>query len=144
MTLLNIFKKVLKKSLSNSNNIDNKLLVTTGFPFINGTHSEVIDLSDSNKKCESWPDFPEYTSAATGALLTNFITEEYFPVICGGWNYADFNSNCYSIEPTKNKTTLISEISQLRWYSSGTVLRNCEADLCKDFLWITGGAFHQR
>ena len=119
-------------------------MVTTGFPFINGTHSEVIDLSESNKKCESWPDFPEYTSAATGALLKNFITEEYFPVICGGWNYADFNSNCYSIEPTKNKTTLISEISQLRWYSSGTVLKNCEADLCKDFLWITGGAFHQR
>ena len=120
-------------------------MVTTGFPFINGTHSEVIDLSDSNKKCDSLPDFPEYTSAATGGLFTNFITGEYLPVICGGWNYADFNSNCYSIiGQNKNKTTLISSISQLRWYSSGTVLKNCEVDLCTDFLWITGGAFHQR
>ena len=70
--------------------------------------------------------------------------EEYLPVICGGWNYADFNSNCYSIGQNKNKTTLISSISQLRWYSSGTVLKNCEVDLCTEFLWITGGAFHQR
>ena len=35
-----------------------KVLVATGYPLENGSHSEVIDLINPNSTCDSLPDFP--------------------------------------------------------------------------------------
>ena len=76
-----------------------KLLVTTGYPFVNGQRTEVIDLSNSENICETLIDFssfclqildcPGYASAAIGGIFQNDK-----PFICGGWNYGEFSQKC--------------------------------------------------
>ena len=43
-----------------------KLLVTTGWPDVDGVKSEVIDLRDSSNICKPLPDFPYKVRGATG------------------------------------------------------------------------------
>ena len=82
------------------------LLVVTGFPFLHGQKSEVIDLSDLNSTCQLLEDFPDFASGATGDLIQN-----QFPLICGGWNYGAFNDKCFFIG--SNNTNIIN-LTQLR------------------------------
>ena len=56
--------------------------MTTGFPFENGTRSEVIDLVNDLNKCDDLPDYPLQVEEATGG----FISGKY-PMICGGHFY---------------------------------------------------------
>ena len=50
---------------------NSKLLVTTGLPYQNSKKSEVIDLLNSNIKCDLLADFPVETYQATAGLLHN-------------------------------------------------------------------------
>ena len=57
------------------------MLVVTGTPIENAQYSEVIDLLDSDTKCQPLMDFPIQAYSATGGLLQNNQ-----PLICGGYN----------------------------------------------------------
>ena len=56
-------------------------MVVTGTPIENAQYSEVIDLLDSDAKCEPLMDFPIQAYSGTGGLLQNNQ-----PLICGGYN----------------------------------------------------------
>ena len=55
--------------------------MVTGTPIEDAQYSEVIDLLDSNSKCQPLMDFPIQAYSATGGLLQNNQ-----PLICGGYN----------------------------------------------------------
>ena len=55
--------------------------MVTGTPIEDAQYSEVIDLLDSDSKCQPLMDFPIQAYSATGGLLQNKK-----PLICGGYN----------------------------------------------------------
>ena len=57
-----------------------KLLVTTGHPYVNGTHSEVINVNDHLSICEDFSDTPYPIQNGAGGLVNNKI------LVCGGKN----------------------------------------------------------
>ena len=105
---------------------NSKLLVTTGLPFQNSKKSEVIDLLNSNIKCDLLADFPVESYQATGGLLYN-----QYPFICGGILPNGQNLiSCYVYDNGNFKTNVtMPKGFQL---SAGIVLND-------DTLWITGG-----
>ena len=54
-----------------------KVLVTTGTPFGNGVHSEVIDLKNPNSTCQSFANYPVAMDRAFGGLIQNDA-----PLVC--------------------------------------------------------------
>ena len=100
--------------------IKEKLLVTTGFPFENGTRSEVIDLVNDLNKCDDLPDYPLQVEEATGG----FISGKY-PMICGGHFYT--YDQCLVL----GSDDLMVQLLTSRTESASVVLNNK--------LWITGG-----
>ena len=58
-------------------------MVTSGFPWDNGIHSEVIDIANPDVECQPLPDIPMKLAVPFGGLLM-----ENQPTICGG------NSDC--------------------------------------------------
>ena len=53
-------------------------MISTGHPGFLSTKTEVIDVEDSNVKCEDLDDFPMTLESAVGANLASM------PIICGG------------------------------------------------------------
>ena len=55
-----------------------KILLITGGPHESGKKTEIIDLSNPNSTCDTWPSYPIEVDGAFGALLGTTI------LICGG------------------------------------------------------------
>ena len=73
--------------------------MVTGTPIEDAQYSEVIDLLDSNSKCQPLMDFPIQAYSATGGLLQNNQ-----PLICGGYNpfYGWSQNKMQSLSPNDN------------------------------------------
>ena len=55
-----------------------KILLISGGPHETGKKTEIIDLSNPNSTCDTWPSYPKEVDGAFGALLGTTI------LICGG------------------------------------------------------------
>ena len=67
-----------------------KLLVTTGYPYGNGTHSEIINLNNDLSICEDIADAPYPMYGGAGGLVNNKL------LICGGKNKEhEHIDNCF-------------------------------------------------
>ena len=92
-----------------------KLLVTTGLPFENGRHSEVIDIFNEDTICDDLQNSPYNNKGAVGGLI-----HENIPLVCGGWNGNNVKYNqCYDLV----QNTLIT-MNKIRFYSSSIVVNN--------------------
>ena len=95
-------------------------MVATGFPFENGTKSEVIDLENEFNHCTDLPDYPLQVEQASGGILHG-----KYPVICGGHFYTF--DQCLVV----GSPDLMVQLLTSRTDSASVVLH--------DKLWITGG-----
>ena len=89
-----------------------KLLVTTGYYWHNGVHSEVIDLQNPNVTCNDFPDFPiEMDDSFGGLFETKFqVQGNMFAAICGGQSSdIDNQSKCYIYYPSRQEWTEAEE-----------------------------------
>ena len=70
------------------------MLVTTGFPYSNGIHSEVIDIHNDDSTCTDLFDAPYEMEGGTGGFTENFWN---YVLICGGSkSNGDDSSECWS------------------------------------------------
>ena len=99
--------------------------MTTGLPYDNSQHSEVLDLMNPDTICEQLSDHPIKVGSATGSLLS-----ENNPIICGGNYYDDYSKKCHIIG--KNAINTIDLIQEGSF--SSVVLHD-------DTLWITGRVY---
>ena len=100
-------------------------MITTGWPYSNGAHTEVLDLLNPTSNCAPGLEFPVEIQGATGGLV------DKTPIICGGWNgtFGTFEERCFVMNSDSFHTfPLLKE----RWYSSCVTIDN--------ELWITGGS----
>ena len=128
---------IINISLKIQSSYSTKLLVTTGYPYENGSHSEIIDLANPNVTCSSPPNYPIKVERAFSGLINLFGTLHNFtlPLICGGMyrnysnsDYYDGQTNCYILGDDK----IVAELLQPRSAGASVVLNN-------NVLWITGG-----
>ena len=92
-----------------------KLLVTTGLPFENGRHSEIIDIFNEDTTCDDLQNSPYNNKGAVGGLI-----HENLPLVCGGWNGNNVKYNqCYDLA----QNTLVT-MNKYRFYSSSIVVNN--------------------
>ena len=85
--------------------------------------TEVIDLLDDTKSCQSLPNYPLKVDYATGKLVNGS------PVICGGNDGNDHTKDCHIL---KNNTWSILANLQEGKSSAGSIAIG-------DSLWVTGG-----
>ena len=114
-----------------------KLLVTTGYYWQNGVHSEVIDLVNPNVTCNDFPDFPiELDDAFGGLFETKFpVQGNMLAAICGGQaSDLDTQSKCYFYYPSRQEWTEAEEKLLQPRSTFGSVLIND-----RKVMWITGG-----
>ena len=88
-----------------------KILVTTGHPYVNGTHSEVINLNDHLSICEDFTDAQYPMQNGAGGLVNNKI------LVCGGKNLERrYIDKCFVLRTSKT----ITMQSERRYPSSFT------------------------
>ena len=98
--------------------------MTTGFPKDKGIHSEVFDLSNDKKNCNTLSNFPAPIELAFGGLIKN-----KFPLICGGFNFdIGRQSSCYVL----GNNNVVTALMQPRSAGASVVLYD-------EILWVTGG-----
>ena len=91
-----------------------KVLVTTGTPFGNGVHSEVIDLKNPNSTCQSFENYPVAMDRAFGGLIQNDA-----PLVCGGFT-TESESKCYLV----GLDEVVAELNRPRDSGASVVLQN--------------------
>ena len=132
-----LFYVSINISLLIQSSYSTKLLVTTGYPYENGSHSEMINLANSNVTCSSPPNYTIKVERAFSGLINLFGTLHNFtlPLICGGMhrnysnsNYYEGQTDCYILGDDK----IVAQLLQPRSAGASVVLNN-------NVLWITGG-----
>ena len=132
-----LFYVSINISLLIQSSYSTKLLVTTGYPYENGSHSEMINLANPNVTCSSPPNYPIKVERAFSGLINLFGTLHNFtlPLICGGMyrnysnsDYYEGQTDCYILGDDK----IVAQLLQPRSAGASVVLNN-------NVLWITGG-----
>lgn len=132
-----LFYVSINISLLIQSSYSTKLLVTTGYPYENGSHSEMINLANSNVTCSSPPNYTIKVERAFSGLINLFGTLHNFtlPLICGGMyrnysnsDYYEGQTDCYILGDDK----IVAQLLQPRSAGASVVLNN-------NVLWITGG-----
>ena len=132
-----LFYVSINISLLIQSSYSTKLLVTTGYPYENGSHSEMINLANPNVTCSPPPNYTIKVERAFSGLINLFGTLHNFtlPLICGGMyrnysnsNYYEGQTDCYILGDDK----IVAQLLQPRSAGASVVLNN-------NVLWITGG-----
>ena len=66
-------------------------MITTGWPYSNGAHTEVLDLLNPTSNCAPGLEFPVEIQGATGGIV------DETPIICGGWNGLTRIKECFKL-----------------------------------------------
>ena len=132
-----LFYVSINISLLIQSSYSTKLLVTTGYPYENGSHSEMINLANPNVTCSPPPNYTIKVERAFSGLINLFGTLHNFtlPLICGGMyrnysnsDYYEGQTDCYILGDDK----IVAQLLQPRSAGASVVLNN-------NILWITGG-----
>ena len=132
-----LFYVSINISLLIQSSYSTKLLVTTGYPYENGSHSEMINLANPNVTCSPPPNYTIKVERAFSGLINLFGTLHNFtlPLICGGMyrnysnsDYYEGQTDCYILGDDK----IVAQLLQPRSAGASVVLNN-------NVLWITGG-----
>ena len=104
-----------------------KVMVTTGFPYSSGVHTEIVDLNDPDFSCPDLPDFPQKIKDGGGGLL-----REDLALICGGWNGTSVG-DCYCLGTDKQWVLHDTGLQEPRFHGGyGNVVID-------EKLWKSGG-----
>ena len=85
--------------------------------------TEVIDLLDETKSCQSLPSYPLKVRGATGKLVNGS------PVICGGYDGDDHIKDCHILK--NNTWSKLANLQEEKGYAGSIAIG--------DSLWVTGG-----
>jgi len=110
-----------------------KILIATGYPYDDGSNTEVIDVEDSNFRCTKVEPFPVKLKGATGGLMKG---QKLF--ICGGygninWDWT-YSQDCYQLTEAgswaKDQTAKLNTARGYAGYGSVVIDNN---------LYLAGG-----